>query len=110
VWEAAQLTGFAAGRAGNDAASRSLLGQARELRAAIPTQDSVEAPVTAFLSEREVEVAERVLAGLTYKEIGNELYISPKTVEHHVARIRTRVGATTRAEFLSSLKQVLDRT
>ena len=49
----------AAGRAGSDAASRSLLGQARELRAAIPTQDSVEAPVTAFLSEREVEVAER---------------------------------------------------
>jgi DNA-binding CsgD family transcriptional regulator len=109
VWEAAQLTGAAAGRAGNDAASRSLLGQARELRAAIPTQDSVEAPVTAFLSEREVEVAERVLAGLTYKEIGNELYISPKTVEHHVARIRTRLGATTRAEFLSSLKQVLEK-
>jgi DNA-binding CsgD family transcriptional regulator len=109
VWEAAQLTGSAAGRAGNDAASRSLLGQARELRAAIPTQDSVESPVTAFLSEREVEVAERVLDGLTYKEIGNELYISPKTVEHHVARIRTRLGASTRAEFLAALKQVLER-
>ncbi len=109
VWEAAQLTGAAAGRAANDAASRSLLGQARELRAAIPTQESVEAPVTALLSEREVEVAQRVLDGLTYKEIGNELYISPKTVEHHVARIRTRLGAGTRAEFLAGLKQVLDR-
>ena len=32
MWEAAQLTGAAAGRAASDAASRSLLGQARELR------------------------------------------------------------------------------
>ncbi len=48
-----------------------------------------------------------VLAGGTYREIGGRLFISPKTVEHHVARIRTKLGATTRAEFIAALKDVL---
>jgi DNA-binding CsgD family transcriptional regulator len=48
-----------------------------------------------------------VLAGGTYREIGARLFISPKTVEHHVARIRTKVGATTRAEFVAALRTVL---
>jgi DNA-binding CsgD family transcriptional regulator len=59
------------------------------------------------LSEREVEVARLVLDGRTHKEIGAQLYISPKTVEHHVARIRTKVGATDRAEFVAALRGLL---
>jgi DNA-binding CsgD family transcriptional regulator len=59
------------------------------------------------LSERELEVARLVLAGRTYREIGAQLYISPKTVEHHVARIRTKLGATTRAEFVAALRDLL---
>ncbi|MGH3924744.1 MAG: helix-turn-helix domain-containing protein, partial [Pseudonocardiaceae bacterium] len=55
-------------------------------------------------SEREREVASLVLAGLTYKQIGAQLFISAKTVEHHVARIRQRLGATTRAELLAQLR------
>jgi DNA-binding CsgD family transcriptional regulator len=60
------------------------------------------------LSEREVEVARMVLAGGTYREIGSRLFISPKTVEHHVARIRTKLGATTRAEFVASLRTLFE--
>ncbi|WP_336088056.1 LuxR C-terminal-related transcriptional regulator [Nocardia sp. SSK8] len=56
------------------------------------------------LSEREREVAELVLLGLTYREIGARLYISAKTVEHHVARIRRRIGARSRSELLSMLR------
>ncbi|ONM49475.1 hypothetical protein B0T44_11960 [Nocardia donostiensis] len=59
---------------------------------------------TARLSDREREVAELVLLGLTYREIGARLYISAKTVEHHVARIRRRIGARSRSELLSMLR------
>jgi DNA-binding CsgD family transcriptional regulator len=63
------------------------------------------APISdAVLSEREREVAELVLLGLTYREIGARLYISAKTVEHHVARIRRRIGAGSRSELLSMLR------
>ncbi|OBK30360.1 helix-turn-helix transcriptional regulator [Mycobacterium asiaticum] len=40
------------------------------------------------LSDREREVAELLLLGLPYRDIGGQLFISAKTVEHHVARIR----------------------
>jgi DNA-binding CsgD family transcriptional regulator len=62
------------------------------------------------LSEREIEVARLVLDGRTHKEIGAQLYISPKTVEHHVARIRTKVGAADRAEFVAALRHLLEST
>lgn len=58
------------------------------------------------LSEREWEVAHLVLHGNSYREIGERLFISPKTVEHHVARIRRRIGAESRAEMLETLRQL----
>ena len=42
--------------------------------------------------EREREVAELLLLGMPYRDIGAQLFISAKTVEHHVARIRRRPG------------------
>jgi DNA-binding CsgD family transcriptional regulator len=48
-----------------------------------------------------------VVDGLTHKEIGAMLFISPKTVEHHVARIRQKLGASTRAELLAGLRTTL---
>ena len=61
-------------------------------------------PGPSALSEREQEVADFVLDGLTHKEIGAQLFISPKTVEHHVAKIRQKLGASTRAEMLAALR------
>jgi DNA-binding CsgD family transcriptional regulator/tetratricopeptide (TPR) repeat protein len=65
------------------------------------------APPAAVLSLREQEIARRVLTGLTYKEIGAQLFISAKTVEHHVARIRRRLGATSRRELFGHLQVML---
>jgi DNA-binding CsgD family transcriptional regulator len=65
------------------------------------------APPAATLSMREQEIARRVLTGLTYKEIGAQLFISSKTVEHHVARIRRRLGATSRRELFGHLQVML---
>jgi DNA-binding NarL/FixJ family response regulator len=104
-WEASRLAGHAAIRTTDPAAARRLLEVARDLSGAEPGADA--ATNTAGLSEREIEVARLVLDGRTHREIGAQLYISPKTVEHHVARIRTKVGATDRAEFVAALKALL---
>ncbi|HEY0718771.1 MAG TPA: helix-turn-helix transcriptional regulator [Streptosporangiaceae bacterium] len=60
------------------------------------------------LSAREQEIARRVLTGLTYKEIGGQLFISAKTVEHHMARIRRRLGAQSRRELFGQLQVMLN--
>ena len=59
------------------------------------------------LSDREREVAELLLLGMPYRDIGSQLFISAKTVEHHVARIRRRLGAESRSEMLSMLRALL---
>lgn len=66
-----------------------------------PPQQSPAPPTP--LTDREQQVAELLLLGLTYREIGSRLYISAKTVEHHVSRIRRRIGAGSRTELLSML-------
>ncbi len=105
-WEATRLTGGAAIRARSPAVGRALLGHARELRLALPAPEG-SVPAPALLSDRERQIASGVVAGLTHREIGAQLFISPKTVEHHVARIRQKLGAGTRAEMLAGLRQVL---
>ena len=111
VWEAARLAGQAAIRAENPEQAKALLGEARSLRANQRSEIAIgEDQITpAGLSEREIEVAEKVLNGMSYKDIGSTLYISAKTVEHHVAHIRRKLGVTggNRAEFLASLKEDL---
>jgi DNA-binding CsgD family transcriptional regulator len=102
------LAGDAAIRVFGVAAARRLLELARDLATA-PVQTpsaahAVDPAAQAGLSEREIEVARQVLAGRTHREIGAQLFIAPKTVEHHVARIRTKLGATTRADFFSTLQ------
>jgi DNA-binding CsgD family transcriptional regulator len=106
VWEASRLTGQAAVRAGDPMVTRALLERARDLKAALPAAEvAAEAPATpSVLSEREQTVAQHVVDGLTHKEIGAQLYISPKTVEHHVAKIRQKLGASTRAEMLAAVR------
>jgi DNA-binding CsgD family transcriptional regulator len=64
-------------------------------------------PASSRLSDREREVAELLLLGMPYRDIGSQLFISAKTVEHHVARIRRRLGAESRSEMLSMLRAML---
>jgi DNA-binding CsgD family transcriptional regulator len=71
-----------------------------------PAPDS-SMPNWSRLSDREREVAELVLQGMPYRDIGSQLLISAKTVEHHVARIRRRLGAESRSELMSMLRAIL---
>ncbi len=111
-WDAARLAGQAAIRTSDRQAMVRLLDCARLLQGrpvGAPRKPAEPAePVDAGkLSEREREVAELVVGGLTYKQVGDRLFISAKTVEHHVARMRQRLGCASRAELLDQLRQIL---
>jgi DNA-binding NarL/FixJ family response regulator len=50
------------------------------------------------LTERERNVLELVAEGLTNREIGQRLYLSEKTVKHHVSDILSKLGLARRAQ------------
>ncbi|WP_084597739.1 helix-turn-helix transcriptional regulator [Micromonospora chokoriensis] len=115
-WDGARLAGQAAIRTADRRAMTSLLECARALQGRPPggqtpttgaSTTRVTGPTQPGLSDREYEVAELVLAGLTYREIGDRLFISAKTVEHHVARMRNRLNCANRTELLALLRTLV---
>jgi DNA-binding CsgD family transcriptional regulator len=50
------------------------------------------------LSEREIEVLSLAADGLTNKQIGEKLFLSPHTIARHLANARAKLGASNRAE------------
>ena len=61
-------------------------------------QECAPAPVAPCgLTEREVEVLGLVAHGMTNKEIAGSLFLSAKTVQHHVAHIYDKIDRCTRA-------------
>ena len=49
------------------------------------------------LSRREVDVLSLAARGLTTRQIGDRLVISPKTADHHIQHIYNKIGVSTRA-------------
>lgn len=113
--DATRLAGQAALAADDPKVSALMLQVARDLKLgagedpADPAAPEVARPrpASTTLSDRERQVAELVLLGMPYRDIGAQLFISAKTVEHHVARIRRRLGAESRSEMLSMLRATL---
>ena len=106
VWDAARLAGQIALQHPEREGALSMMQLAREI-SKDQLAESRSAPQSSILTAREEEVARLVLEGQGYRAIGEQLYISPKTVEHHVARIRSRLGASSRAELLEQLHDIL---
>lgn len=50
------------------------------------------------LTSRQVEIARLISEGLTNKEIADKLFLSPRTVEMHVANILSRLDCRSRSE------------
>lgn len=64
------------------------------------TADREARELFALLSEREREVLAMVVAGLTNKEIGRALSLSPRTVETHRAHLSAKLHAQSLAELI----------
>ncbi len=122
TWDATRLAGQAALHTPDGRVSGAMLQLARDLKlttavdeapgvepatAAVERRAPASQPASTRLSDREREVAELLLLGMPYRDIGSQLFISAKTVEHHVARIRRRLGAESRSEMLSMLRAML---
>lgn len=53
----------------------------------------------ALLTEKELEIAAAVAAGLTNAEIAARTYVSPATVKTHLGRAMTKLGLTNRTQL-----------
>ncbi|PPI23057.1 LuxR C-terminal-related transcriptional regulator [Rathayibacter sp. AY1B5] len=76
-----------------------------ELRAA---GGAGEAPVAADLSEQERRVVSLAAAGLSNKQIAQQLFVSPRTVSGHLYRIFPKLGVTSRAGLRDALLSLED--
>jgi two-component system response regulator FixJ len=61
------------------------------------------------LSARQRQVMDLAVAGLSNKEIGSQLKISPKTVENHRAWVMERIGARNIAELVRLAMKIQGR-
>jgi DNA-binding CsgD family transcriptional regulator len=114
AWDGARLAGHGAARSDDRKAISQLLACARRLHPAdgsspspAPGAAAAPRPSGGVLSTRELEVADLVLQGKTYAEIGQAIFISPRTAEHHIARIRRRLGATSRSDLIAKLRHLM---
>lgn len=53
------------------------------------------------LTRREAEILGLLVDGLRSSSIAKRLYVSPKTVEHHVSAILAKLGVSSRAEAVA---------
>ncbi|MEV4246106.1 LuxR C-terminal-related transcriptional regulator [Streptosporangium canum] len=70
-----------------------------ELRAAGETVAQAGPDVTALLSPQELQVVRLAATGATNREIAAQLFLSPKTVGHHLYRAFPKLGVSTRVEL-----------
>jgi DNA-binding CsgD family transcriptional regulator len=88
-------------------ACRSLL---RRAGVAVPRRRSgagVPAPLRALgVTDREAEVLALLAEGLANQEIATRLFLSPRTVERHIANLSVKVGVERRAQLVAYAARV----
>ena len=57
------------------------------------------------ISDREAEIIDLLIEGLSNQQIAKQLYISPNTVKTHIKNIYAKVGVNNRLQLFSLLKQ-----
>ncbi len=68
-----------------------------------PAAEALTSPSLAALTRREREVALLAAQGLPSRTIGERLFLSPRTVENHLARAYDKLGVRSRAELAHAL-------
>ena len=84
---------------GAEPLTRRVAGRMRELGLSVPRapREPMRAN-SAGLTARQLEVLSLLAEELTNAEIADRLVVSPRTVEHHVAAVLTKLGAATRRD------------
>ena len=75
----------------------------RELRASGETVRRRDPGGWAQLSPQELQIAQLAAEGLSNREIGEQLYLSHRTVESHLYRLFPKLGVTSRAQLRDAL-------
>jgi DNA-binding CsgD family transcriptional regulator len=76
----------------------------RELRASGETVRRRDPGAWAQLSPQELQIAQLAADGLSNREIGEQLYLSHRTVESHLYRLFPKLGVTSRAQLRNALE------
>lgn len=76
---------------------------AKQLRAAGAPTTAKNTATAAVLTAQELEIANLAATGLTNKQIGQQLHLSPRTVSTHLYRLFPKLGITTRAALRDAL-------
>lgn len=63
--------------------------------------DTEEESIRAVLKPRQIEVLRLLADGLSYKEIGARLFLSPRTIKYHMEEIMNRLHLENRAQVLA---------
>ncbi len=68
-----------------------------------PSQETRQSPLG--LTPRQAQVLELLAQDLTNAEIAEHLYVSPRTVEHHVSAILDKLGADGRRDAVAKARE-----
>ena len=63
-----------------------------------------QAATTLHLTAQELQIVRLVQTGMTSREVAAQLFLSPRTVEYHLAKVFTKLGINRRAQLADALR------
>ena len=78
----------------------------QELRASGVTPPRRAPEASAQLTPQELQIAQMAAAGDTNRTIGEQLYLSPRTVQSHLYRIFPKLGITARSQLRDAFAEL----
>jgi DNA-binding NarL/FixJ family response regulator len=73
----------------------------QELRATGETTRGRDASTLLDLTPQELRIARLVATGASNRDVAAQLFVSPKTVEYHLAKVFQKLGLTSRGQLAS---------
>lgn len=64
-------------------------------------------PKEISLSARQKQCASYLLQGLTLKQMGEQMNLSPRTVEHYIENLKLKLACKNRTELIIKLTRLL---
>lgn len=80
---------------------------ASNIRQKPPSPDQSATLAELDLSEREIEIARYIVAGLTAREISEKTYLSVGTVKNYTSEIYAKLGVNDRSKAMITLREIL---